>query len=325
MASTKNDKNMQIAEFTSAALQNDPHDPALWRTLTGDLPVRLTNDYLFKGLFQTNRQALIALSSAVLHIPIDEIRSVEILNPIELGATIDAKEYILDLKALLNDDMTINFEMQVLNYHDWPERSLSYLCRLFDNLNHGESYKDTKTAIHIGLLDFSIDDDHNELLASYRILNDKTYQPYTSKFRIYILDLTKESLATNEDCLFHTDIWARFFKAKTWEEIKMLAQKEPAIASAAQTMSELWKQYAVQEQIIAREDRLKREMAVKMELETALNEKDKALNERDKALDERDKALDERDKAQNERDKERERADKAEEEVAQLKELLKRK
>ncbi|MBQ9136565.1 MAG: PD-(D/E)XK nuclease family transposase, partial [Lachnospiraceae bacterium] len=63
---------------------------------------------------------------------------------------------MLDVKVLLNNDTIINLEMQVVNEHDWPERSLSYLCRSFDNLNQGEPYRNVKSVVQIGLLDFTL-------------------------------------------------------------------------------------------------------------------------------------------------------------------------
>lgn len=47
---------------------------------------------------------------------------------------IDAKTFILDIFIQLNNNQRINLEMQVKNEKNWPDRSLSYLCRAFDNL-----------------------------------------------------------------------------------------------------------------------------------------------------------------------------------------------
>ena len=46
--------------------------------------------------------------------------------------------------------------MQVINEHNWSERSLSYLCREFDQLSAGQSYESVKPAIQIGLLNFTL-------------------------------------------------------------------------------------------------------------------------------------------------------------------------
>ena len=39
-----------------------------------------------------------------------------------------------------------------------------------------------------------------------------------------MVDLTQTELATEEDKANRIDYWARLFKAKTWEDLKMLAQ-----------------------------------------------------------------------------------------------------
>lgn len=53
-----------------------------------------------------------------------------------------------------------------------------------------------------------------------------------------MLDLTRIDLATEEDRAFHIDYWASLFKAATWEEIKMLAEKDAQIADMQDTVSE---------------------------------------------------------------------------------------
>jgi hypothetical protein len=58
----------------------------------------------------------------------------------------------------------------------WPERSLSYLCRSFDQLRTGEKYANAGPAIHIGFLDFTPFPEHPEFYASYKLLNVKTHQ-----------------------------------------------------------------------------------------------------------------------------------------------------
>jgi len=67
----------------------------------------------------------------------------------------DSKIFVLDLNVLLNNRVLINLEMQVIYYENWPERSLTYLCRSFDQLSRGEDDAQTKPAIHIGFLDFT--------------------------------------------------------------------------------------------------------------------------------------------------------------------------
>lgn len=73
-----------------------------------------------------NDRALKGLLGSLLHMQPEEILSVEIMNPIVIGEAIQDKEFRLDIKAVLNNYQQINLEMQVVNYHDWPERSIGY-------------------------------------------------------------------------------------------------------------------------------------------------------------------------------------------------------
>ena len=53
-----------------------------------------------------------------------------------------------------------------------------------------------------------------------------------------MVNLNQIELATEEDCKYGIDHWARLFKATTWEAIKLLAKENEYISSAAETMYE---------------------------------------------------------------------------------------
>ena len=62
------------------------------------------------------------------------------------------------------------------------------------------------------------------------------------------------------------DRWAAFFKAATWEEIKMIAQRDENIAKAANTICKLSQEDKIRLQCEAREDyyRSQRDMEIYM-------------------------------------------------------------
>ncbi|MDE6921708.1 MAG: Rpn family recombination-promoting nuclease/putative transposase, partial [Lachnospiraceae bacterium] len=62
----------------------------------------------------------------------------------------------LDVEITVNKKAHIDLEMQVINYGNWKERALSYLCRSFDSLTKGSNYIDPAPAVHIGFIDFSL-------------------------------------------------------------------------------------------------------------------------------------------------------------------------
>ena len=113
----------------------------------GKLTIPMANDYLFRALLQQNNKILTDLIASLLHLSPSEITSVEITNPIVLGESTNDKTFFLNIRVDLNLNTPINLEMQVINEHNWPEYSLGYLCREFDQLSTGQSYESVKPVI----------------------------------------------------------------------------------------------------------------------------------------------------------------------------------
>ena len=236
-----------------------PQKDYLYKSRKGPLAISMTNDYQFRALMQMNEKVLRALVSALLHLEEEAIETIEIKNPIELGTYIEDKDFILDLKILLNSQTVVNLEIQVINEHNWCERSMLYLCRAFDNVNRGEDYLHVLPAIQIGLLDFDLFPDRPEFYASYMMLNTKTYEPYSDKLQIRVMELRRSDDATEEDKEWKLDKWAQFFKAGTWEEIVMLTKDLPVINDAAETVYHISLDDRIREQCEAREDFYRRQ------------------------------------------------------------------
>ena len=221
---------------------------------SGALIVPMTNDYLFRALLQRNNLVLKGLICALLHMKEADISSVIITNPIQLGDSIDNKTFVLDINVILNQHHIINLEMQVINLNNWQDRSLSYLARNFDHLKKGEDYQLTHPVIQIGLLDYTLFPEHPEFYSTYQFLNVKNHTLYSDKWRISVLDLSRIDLATEEDRHYQLDYWAALFKAKTWEELQMLAQNNNYFKEASETVYQLTQEEQIRQQCLARED-----------------------------------------------------------------------
>ena len=221
---------------------------------SGALIVPMTNDYLFRALLQRNNHVLKGLICVLLHMEESDISSVIITNPIRLGDSIDNKTFVLDINVILNQHHIINLEMQVINLNNWQDRSLSYLARNFDHLKKGEDYALTHPVIQIVLLDYTLFPDHPEFYSTYQFLNVKNHTLYSDKWRISVLDLSRIDLATEEDRQYQLDYWAALFKAKTWEELQMLAQNNNYFKEASETVYELTQEEQIRQQCLARED-----------------------------------------------------------------------
>ena len=166
------------------------------------------------------------------------------------------RKFILDLALTINDNLYLNLEMQLYNDGYWPERSLSYTCRSFDNLNRGTQYKDVLPVLHIGFLDFTLFPEHPEFVSEYKMMNTNPihHNIFSDKFRISVVDLTQIERATEEDKRYDIDLWARVLTATTWEEVDMLAKDNEYLRETSNAMYELDQDRLIRQQCQARED-----------------------------------------------------------------------
>lgn len=255
--------------------------PASFMEATGVIEFNMTNNYMFRYILQKNEKVLRGLICSLLHLKPEQIKAIEITNPINLSGDITGKEFILDINVMLNDDTLINLEMQVANEHNWPERSLMYLCRSFDQLYRGQKYEEALPVYHIGFLDFTPFPKYPEFYATYQMLNVKNYSLYSGKFTLSVVDLTQIELATKEDKAYQIDYWARVFKAKTWEELKMLAKENEYLNEAADSIYRANAEEIVRQQCRAREDAERRERT--LERDNKLLKEDLATLKNDNA------------------------------------------
>ncbi|MCD8037717.1 MAG: PD-(D/E)XK nuclease family transposase [Lachnospiraceae bacterium] len=269
----------------------------------GPLPYNMTNDYLFRAVLQRNNFVLCGLIRSLLHIPKEVSVEAEITNPIVLGDSISDKEIRLDISLILNRSTLINLEMQVVNRFNWKERSLTYLCRSFDQLEHGDDYSDIKPVIHIGFLDYTLFDDAPEFYASYMLMNVKNHRIYSDKFNLRVVDLNQTELATDEDKAYHIDYWAQLFKSTTWEELHMLAEKDEYISEATKAIFQVTTD--AQEQKLLHDRReynndvryYNKQIQLLKEARQDIASQKQVIDEQRQDIAEKDKALDEKDRA----------------------------
>ena len=277
-----------------------------WHRLTGKIPFRMTNDYLFRALMQDNNDVLRTLIAALLGWRKSDITSAVIENPITLGRALDSKTYVLDVKVQINNNLVMNLELQVLNTGNWPERSLAYLCRMFDSLNRGSEYTDVKPVHHIGILGFELFPENPVFNATYQLYDKENLQRYTDKFTLSAVCLPYIGKATEKDKRSRLTEWAEMFAATEWEELRMIARQNKDIDIAVTSMFTLFQDDNIREQMIARDEYYAHENYMKRTIEeqkNLLDEKDRALDAKDRSLKEKDKALDEKDRALDEKDR----------------------
>ena len=69
-----------------------------------------------------------------------------------------------------------------------------------------------------------------------------------------MVDLTHIEMATDEDKAWKIDYWARLFTATTWEDVKMIAEKDIHMKAAAEEMYVLSADELIEQRCRARDD-----------------------------------------------------------------------
>ncbi len=88
----------------------------------------------------------------------------------------------------MNNNELINIEMQVSDFDNWPERSITYLGRSFDQTKSGGDDSDITTTIHIGILDFNLKHLTAEFYSEFKLMNVNNHEIYSDKFVLRVLN-----------------------------------------------------------------------------------------------------------------------------------------
>ena len=186
---------------------------------TGPIRYRLTNDLMCHLVLTKGECACKYLISALIGIKVKDIKSIKLLNPIDIGRY-EFKEIEMDFKVVLNNEEIIDIELQMYKDAYWIKRSLLYLGRAYDSIGSGEPYGNLKSTTFIAITDQNLYTARPEFYARYQLLNVKTLEPYTTIYNINVLNLQYKDIATGEDIDSELPKWADIFMATTWEELK---------------------------------------------------------------------------------------------------------
>ena len=213
--------------------------------------IGMRNDYMCKAVLQKAPEVLKHLVAALMEMDVKDILSCELLNPIELGKDIGSKDCVLDVKLCMNSDRIINLEIQMYKMDYWPERSLLYWSRAFDELKEGEDYSKLKPTYQIGILNHTLFEDNPEFYAEYVLMSKRTGKVYTDRMSIRVLDISRIDKAGAEDKELVR--WAKIFRAETMRELEQLAGKEEVLQSMVMKIKELSYDEKIRQQCEARE------------------------------------------------------------------------
>jgi predicted transposase/invertase (TIGR01784 family) len=195
-------------------------------------------DVVFKMLFGDARHIdiLTAFLQAVLPLAKEEYEEVSLMPtefPFEHPRD---KRSILDVKVRTKHGVRIDVEIQVANHPALRERILYYATRMItEQVGEGDEYEKIQPAITIVIADFVLIPENAVYHNDYRLHDSKTGSTFSRHLVVHTLELPK----VREDD--HTALWnwLKFLKAKSEEELEMLASKDVDVKKAATRLIEL--------------------------------------------------------------------------------------
>lgn len=196
-----------------------------------------TVDFCFKELMhnETVRQGIIA---AILNIPPDEVEETKLLPTILRKESADDKYGILNILVRLKNGTQMDFEMQVIYYDYWANRTIYYLSKMYSaQIKEGDNYNKLQKCIQVSILDHVLISDDTECYRRICFCDTNTGKVYSDKMEIHILELPKlPPEQQNESDLMQ---WMRFLSGKNREDLKHMAEKNSNLKEAYNELDKL--------------------------------------------------------------------------------------
>ena len=194
-------------------------------------------DFCFKELMKNSR-ARQGFVAALLDVRPEEIAQTTLMDPVLPRDYPDDKLGILDVHIQLQDGSQIDLEMQVASYKYWEKRVLFYLSKMYvTQLHEGDNYSKCGKCIHVSILNFSQFSD-----AAYcrkiHFRDDCTGDLYSNLLEIQVLELKKLPPELSEDGT-PLENWMRFFRGEKKEDFAAMAEKDPYLKEAYDTLMHL--------------------------------------------------------------------------------------
>jgi len=200
--------------------------------------ITLRNDYAFKRIFGTeeNTDILQDLLECILDILPENITGLELLDKEFHKEILTEKLGILDIKLRLKDETIINIEIQNRWRGDFPERSVYYWSKMYnESIKQGQDYTNLPKCITINLIGKGFNK-NKRLHNKYFVMEKDTKEPLFSKLEIHIINLETAKLLEESN---YTDIktkrllsWLKFIETDDREVRKMLAQNSKTMKKA---------------------------------------------------------------------------------------------
>jgi predicted transposase/invertase (TIGR01784 family) len=228
-------------------------------------------DVVFQILFgsEKNKDLLISLLNSIVG-PGIHVVDVSIKNPFNLASYRRGKRSILDIKAVDQNGIWYDIEMQCTEHVFYGKRAIFYVSKVYtDQLEAGTSYSGLNTTIGIHFLDFNyFDDDRMVHHFVFKEMETNEHPEQLSFLQLYFVELGKFRKDWPQICTA-LDRWvALLTKAKLLDRSALpdALQGEPAIVKA---LAELERIGADPKQRALYEAEVKARMVDTIQLQTA--------------------------------------------------------
>ena len=217
------------------------------------------NDYAFKKLFGRPENIIILREflSVVLKLGKEELKDIVIENPAVGNYYADEKQGILDIKLTLRDGQKVNIEMQNLWEPHYEKRTYFYWAsRYLEKFEPGKAYQYLARCVSIHILGerFPLTE---ELHSIYRVMNVKTFQPFSDDLEFHFLDLTKLKPKQDDSEL---EQWLKFIETNDKAVREELGRRNAVMQYANEVMNQFYAD---------KQERLNYEAAVRYESDRA--------------------------------------------------------
>jgi predicted transposase/invertase (TIGR01784 family) len=196
------------------------------------------NDIVFQLIFGDIRNVdlLSDFLKSVLTLPNDDLSEITIVDPHLLRKHPDKKLGILDLKAKTKSDKIIHVEIQLSDLPQMRERLIFYNAGLIiDQIDAGEDYGVIKRVITILIVDYVLIPESPRYHNRFTLYDPTSAIEFSDLIEINTLELPKlPKMADNY--LWH---WLRFLRAKSKEDLDMVAQASPKLEKVVGKLLEL--------------------------------------------------------------------------------------
>ncbi len=244
------------------------------------------SDIVFKKLFATeeNKDLLIALINSILP-ENEQIVKIELRNPYEVSDYITGKNSILDIKAIDEEGVFYDVEMQMQHYEFFPKRVLFHWAKMFSkqidksiNKTKHYVYRELTKCIVISFMDFVYFKEDEKHIRCFSVKDRETDEMHKSLdyLDMYFIELPKfkEELTIMKNLKTAQDKWLTFLK-KGYDENGMpqyLYDDDPLIEKAREELRVMDLNFDEQEYYEGQQKKIADHNAVVEEIERKLAE-----------------------------------------------------